>query len=279
MTALRWVTAQDQALASSHAAASLQCHETISWGEQTKASGYCGPRFCHAARSSTCVSGTRSPLRSTCIPLSNWARTIRSLASPSRGATGAHVAASHTRAVPSLLTVTRRRPSGLNAAWTTPASCDNGGETGRPVATSHTRAVRSKLAVTTRRPSGLNAACLTSETCLNGGETGWPVATSHTRAVRSKLAVTTRRPSGLNAACLTSATCRNGGETGRPVIASHARAAPLPTVMRRRPSGLNASVARIGPRAPTAERQAGRWPRPTPAPPRCRRWRGGGRRG
>ena len=76
---------------------------------------------------------------------------------PHRLADRLHVAASHKRAVPSLLAVAMRVPSGLNMPRTTSSSCRMGSPTGAPVVASHKRAVLSALAVRMRRPSGLKA--------------------------------------------------------------------------------------------------------------------------
>ena len=61
------------------------------------------------------------------------------------------------RAVPSSLTVTTERPSGLKLAATTGPEWPASTIPGRPPSACQMRAVRSRLPVTTSLPSGLNA--------------------------------------------------------------------------------------------------------------------------
>jgi len=75
-------------------------------------------------------------------------------------------ATSHSRALPSLLAVARRKPSGLNETSVTEASNPPAGLAGslwsdRPVATFQSRALPSLLAVATVFPSGLKRAATT----------------------------------------------------------------------------------------------------------------------
>ena len=73
----------------------------------------------------------------------------------SGGVTASPEAASQTRAVLSIETVSSRRLSGLKRACQMYEAWRNGGVTARPVAASQTTAVVSSLPVTMNRPSGL----------------------------------------------------------------------------------------------------------------------------
>ena len=112
---------------------------------------------------------------------------------------GSPVAGSQSRAVLSAEAVKSRRPSGLNRADSTLASCLIGLPMGLQVPASHNRALLSQEAVTTRWLSGLNSAHLTTFSCFIGSPMALPVVAFHSRADLSSEAVTTRWPSELNA--------------------------------------------------------------------------------
>jgi hypothetical protein len=100
------------------------------------------------------------------------------------------------RAVLSLDDVTRRIPSGLNAALSTGAPWSVTVAIARPDASSHNRAVLSEDAVTIRAPSGLKAAELTLFSCPLNVATSRPDAASHKRAVLAGFNMTVQRAIG-----------------------------------------------------------------------------------
>ena len=100
--------------------------------------------------------------------------------------TGWPVATSHIRTDLSSEQVATRRPSGLNSAQVTGASCFSGGVSSCDLAASQSRAVPSKEAVTIRVPSGLSLATASSEP--SGWRIGGAAGTGNRRCSRIDMA-------------------------------------------------------------------------------------------
>ena len=115
------------------------------------------------------------------------------------GSTSRPVAGSHWRTVPSEDAVTKRAPSGLNAALVTLLACPRQVATSAPVAASHTRAVLSSPPVASRAPSGLKATAQRGAVWPAHAAVGFPVVASNTvtRLQSPSVRQASRAPSGL----------------------------------------------------------------------------------
>src|SRR5436190_1697210 len=121
-----------------------------------------------------------------------------------------------------MLHTSTQRPSGLNVASRTGASCCSE-ITVRPPSTSQTRTILSWEAVTMFLPSELKRPELIQSSCRNGGPIFFPTAASHSCAVRSRDAVKIFFPSGLKQTDWTRPWCEREKRSFA-VFASHTKA-------------------------------------------------------